>query len=795
MLISNDKKILLVSVLSLITGFTFLFTVTSLSGTIIRTKQDNTVNTYGKFLMVLPDINKKDEENIKLQCSQFAYEHFGITGNIEYADKKITTGTMEEYMGGNLGFQLIKGKWPHASGQIVVEEYLLYLFGIENEELPVYVSLQKEGKPVKYEITGAISNYSYLLSTYYGRTHLETKVYPSIICGQENNQDIKQSLVIMQKNLDFKRAENDINSLLSKIQLDIMCINEKLYGYGYKDNKDMIYARVVYLLLLDFLLLLEQTVIIRTFLLRNKKTLFLFEALGLTPKERRKLIFYLVQVFIWPCLITGYLLAVLTGYIYINKTFKEYSQFYMHELHYNALAEVIITGIVLAILYFFYDRIRKEAIIIGIIKDTPNKQKKYRFKKLNFSIIIIQTICIFFTLASFNFINSFRDETQDINFYLCSERTTVSYPLKEYNIAVYGNNFFPFNTLDIFNGYKDKTSLSMEAETKQSTILLNKDNIDSYFRQYLRQDNDKLRPEDEALWEQVSNKAGQYTAIPVNQVKIIVLPQKDFRIFLKKHNIDNPGLEKNKEKACVLMLPDYTQIPSNPSVKENGIIQLGGIQGNEKTAKFCIENFKVASLLSCDSEENGHIQIIISEETAQKSKTVLGYHTINVVMKKETPLSIQNEIEQKVSLLMASVQGGLSGSSGLRNHRNKLMGNYTAVLGNTIAFFCIIAICIYIIFSIYIDWEKHSYEYGILRSFGMGSQALQNKLFARYSNGIIIACIFNIFLGRFAFTNGLLTKKQILVSVGITVLTTGICRIWMFYWKKKQSISSMLNKN
>ena len=45
MLISNDKKILLVSVLSLITGFTFLFTVTSLSGTIIRTKQDNTVNT------------------------------------------------------------------------------------------------------------------------------------------------------------------------------------------------------------------------------------------------------------------------------------------------------------------------------------------------------------------------------------------------------------------------------------------------------------------------------------------------------------------------------------------------------------------------------------------------------------------------------------------------------------------------------------------------------------------------------------------------------------------------------
>ena len=67
-----------------------------------------------------------------------------------------------------------------------------------------------------------------------------------------------------------------------------MRINERIYGNGYKDNKDMIYARVFYLVLLNFLLLLEQIVMIRVFLLRNKKTLFLFEALGMSPKEKEK---------------------------------------------------------------------------------------------------------------------------------------------------------------------------------------------------------------------------------------------------------------------------------------------------------------------------------------------------------------------------------------------------------------------------------------------------------------------------------------------------------------------------
>ena len=62
MLISNDKKILLISALSMIIGFTFLFTITSLSETIIKTRQENTIKTYGKFLMVIPEIDDESEK-------------------------------------------------------------------------------------------------------------------------------------------------------------------------------------------------------------------------------------------------------------------------------------------------------------------------------------------------------------------------------------------------------------------------------------------------------------------------------------------------------------------------------------------------------------------------------------------------------------------------------------------------------------------------------------------------------------------------------------------------------------
>lgn len=790
MLISNDKKMLSIFVMSAIIGFSFLLTVTSLSETIIKTKQDNTVKTYGRFLVVIPDIDEETEENIKSQCDQFTYEYFGMIGNVKYDDKDIAIGTMKEDMGKNLGFSLIKGKWPQTSNQIVVEEYLLNMFGIENKQIPYYISLQNGKNTVNYEITGVISNYSSMLSTSTD-AYSQMKPYPSIICGGENVQNVKKSLVILQKTIDFKNARDDIDTILSEISADNMCINEKLYARGYKDNEDIIYTRVVYIILLNFLLLLEHIVMIRAFLLRNKNTFLLLRALGLSLRRERKVIFALIQGLIWFGLITGYILSLLTAKIYINNVFQEYNKFYISALHRNVLIEAVIVAVVLSGTYFLYDGIK---FVIRQDKEKLKNNKKYKFKKLDFSIIIIQAVCIFFTMTSFYCMNIFEYESEGINFDLYSKRDTVSYPLNGYNIAAYGNNYFSFDDFDEFSEFSDEISLSAEAETKQSTILLEKDKTDDYFKNYIEDNNWELSPKDKALWRQVSDKAEQYSVIPANEVKIIVLKQKDFDIFLNKYKIINPVLEKNTENTCVLLLPNYKKVSSDSPIKKNETLQFGGIKGDENKVQFCTESFKIGALIGCDEEESSYIRVVMSEKTAQKSKTVVGYDTIRIAMKEDTPVSIQKDIEEKISLLMAEIQGGMLDSSGLRADRDKVLKNYTSIMSNTMLVLGIIAVWIYIVFSMYIDWEKHSHEYGVLRSMGMSYTTLQSKMFFRYSNSIIFACIFSLFLGRYLFANDFLTGKQVIFSIGLTVGVTYFCRLFVFCLKKKQSISSMINR-
>ena len=240
-------------------------------------------------------------------------------------------------------------------------------------------------------------------------------------------------------------------------------------------------------------------------------------------------------------------------------------------------------------------------------------------------------------------------------------------------------------------------------------------------------------------------------------------------------------------------MPDYKEIAS-PSIKENGMIRLGGIRGDEKKVRFYSEKFNVGAVLSGSSEEYNGIEIVMDEKTAIKSRTVLGCNTITIEMKKDAPLFIQKEVDKNVMFTMASIQGGLLDSSENRESDDKLMAAYTSVLSNTILLFCAIIICIYINLSIYIDWEKHRYEYGVLRSFGMSYAQLQRKVFFRYSSSVLFACALNMFLGKYAFTNGTLTSRQIIVSVGLTVGITYVCRLISYYRKKDETVSRMLSE-
>ena len=124
MLIAGNKKLLFISMLSVVIGFSFLFAVSSLTQTIIKTMQADVVSKYGKFLMVIPDISADDEKKIEAKYDQFRYEQYYMEGNGEIDQKEIALGAMDKTMGENLGFRLVRGNWPETSDQIVVEEYV-----------------------------------------------------------------------------------------------------------------------------------------------------------------------------------------------------------------------------------------------------------------------------------------------------------------------------------------------------------------------------------------------------------------------------------------------------------------------------------------------------------------------------------------------------------------------------------------------------------------------------------------------------------------------------------------------
>lgn len=801
-MIKNEKKLIMLSLFSIIVGCTFIFTVGSLSDTIIKTKQDEVLKRYGNFLAVVPGIDSEREQEIKEDCGDFEYKHFGVLGNVKYKDKEITMGVMKEDMGKNLAFRLINGRWAAKSDEIVIEEYLLSLFCAEEKKLPFNVSLTKDGEKKIYKVTGVISNYSSFISTDYGE-YVKTKIYPSIICPQNSDAEVKNSLVITQKKVDFKRAKSDIeNVLFGNISEDIMCVNEKMYSYGYNDNEDMISTKTFYPVLIVILLLIEHIVLINAFVIRNKISFSLFRTFGMTQKDCKKVVFYIMLVITAIGMSAGCILAVIIGVTYIKNVFNGYAGYYLSSLVGAVLWQTVICAVIFVCAYSICVSKDRLEVLKKTYRRQNEKTKKYRFKKIDISIIFVQTICIFFVLASFYFINVFSDKEKNINYDLVSKIDQVSYPLRGYDIGLNGDDYFSFDELEIFDRYRDKINISIEAETKQCSILLDKGNVDKYFSDYIKEnsyypsnENDvSTKEKNDTLWKQVADKAEKYE--PVTENVITVLPEKEFQAFLKKNSIRKSAFSNSGEKACVVILPDYKEEGkmSSPSIKENGEIKLGGIRGDEKKVKFYSENFKVGALLSGNSEESSSIEIVMDEKTAIKSRTVLGYNNITIEMDKNTVMPVQKEIEREVMCLMASIQGGRLDSSGVKASERKLLLDYTAVLSKTIMVFSMIIIGIYIMLDIYIDWEKHRYEYGVMRSFGMSYSRLQRKLFLRYSNSIIVAGLLSLFLVKGAYMGDMLSKWQIVISVLFVVIFTYVLRGVSYYEKRHETVSMMLGE-
>ena len=793
MLIAGNKKLLFISMLSVVIGFSFLFAVSSLTQTIIKTMQADVVSKYGKFLMVIPDISADDEKKIEAKYDQFQYEQYYMEGNVEIDQKEIALGAMDKTMGENLGFRLVRGNWPETSDQIVVEEYVLERLHREKEAFPIRVSLSlpEDAGSAEYEITGVISNYSYLLSTATDGK-VDIKPYPSIIHGAEPSLRARETLVILQKTLDLKQADTDIQTVLGDGWYDHMCINERLYG-GYEDTIDLVHIRLAYIVLLNMVLIMEQIVVIRAFLLRNRKTFYLLEAMGMTRRERRRLTVFLVQGYIWVGFFISWLLAEVSWNLWMRLAFDGYGGQYSFSLHVMLLVEGLIAAVVLGGFSVWEMSGADVAIIGGMTAVSAGTSKKYRFKKFDPGIVIMQVICIVFTMFTFYGVNSFQINHGDIRYSAISRRDSGYDDLHGYRIALYGDNYFSFQELEPLLEYGDQVALTMEAETFASTVLLDKDCSDPYFTPYYMEKK-KMSYKDRTLWKMIADDADQYKPLDALEVSFQVLPEHAFQKFLKKYDIDSEGLEQGEQKACVMLLPDYQQSGDASSSLQMDHIVLGRVRGDEQKVTFEKERFALGAVRSCDGEEYSHIQIVMSEETAKKSTLVVGYQDIEATMKRDIPEPVKKTVQTEIMRLATSVQGGLMGSSELAEEQDAVLRNYVPVLSVSMQIFCALIIVVYIVLNTYIEWEKHSYEYGMLRSFGMSYGTLHHNLFQRYFNGILAAVIPSLLIGQALFTEEGVSRPQIMMSFAVTVGITYLSRGVLYFWKRKQQISSMIGR-
>lgn len=400
----------------------------------------------------------------------------------------------------------------------------------------------------------------------------------------------------------------------------------------------------------------------------------------------------------------------------------------------------------------------------------------------------MQMICMFFIIASFSFSNRFEMEKGDINYDLYSKSTTTSSMLRGYSITENNESYFDFDVVNYLHKYGDMIKLQMEAETNQSSILIDKDDKTSVFNEYLEHRSSEWKDnENEERWYEVSKEAERYNVLPDRTVNIIILTEKEFGLLLNKLGINEIDIGSDKDKNCLAFLPELGYSVSG----KNEVIQVGGIRKSEKGLRFYKEKFK-AMLWNAENEEDNVIQLVMKENTAKKSKLILGYDKISINLRADAPLSVKRDVDTRVSLIMSSIQGGMLESSVLRNKENKLMGDYTAMLSGSMVYFSLIVVCLYIVLSSFIDWEKHKHEYGILRSFGMSYISLWRKIFFRYFSSIFIACIVLAPLVRGAFGVETLSNAQILFSIMINIIITFLCGSVVYWRYKSKSIVNML---
>lgn len=791
-LLENDKKIATISVISLVVGFFFLLSFSALSQTIINTNTENVLNTYGDFLIVVPEVDKDVNKALKNLDNRFIYTYYGIIDNIEYNGTKIKIGTMDEKTGEHLAIRKIKGQWPKDFHQIVVEEYLLETLGLKDTKLPVTVTLPTGDGQIQYEITGVINNYSYLLSPTVDSNY-PFKAYPSIICGEKSAPVTDKSAIILSKNIDYKTVSDTIFELFDRIPTDMLCANHHI-DRVYKETRDFILIRLVYLIIINVLLFIEQILIIKTFFVRNKKTLSIFSAFGLSNSQKLRVFFGWLLTILGSSLLIGYSISMLVGKTLLQQVFHTHNKYYQEALFEQLLLETSLLIIIMIISFICFKIMSNTSIAKGLTYFSVKRKRKYNFQKICIRIILLQSVCMLFTTASFCFADDLSAKPENKNYSLLSNSTTAIHYLKNYGIRIDTNSPFPLELLDQLQNYKKYANTFAYAETRNSTLLLPEKQTDPYLKKYLAT-NEKIQKKDKVLWKQVSNQAKKYNTIDIDDFNVIVLSNNDYEQLLKKTSSKALTKTPVNNLSCILQLPNYNKNKNKISLKENDTLLLGGIQGNQKEVKFYSEQFTLASIIETYSNNSDNIQMIVCEDVAKSSHLIYGYNEISIELDKNTPSLIQKELEAKIAFWMAPTQGGLLESNVKDYEKEVFVNNFTSILTKSMMIFSVLGIIIYISLSTYIEWKQNLHEYGVLRSFGMSYKALQRNQFCRYQYGLVISGFLCYFVAMKLFKYNHISSLKIIIAIMITSVATFLCKVILYFINQKKSIRSMVQTN
>lgn len=360
----------------------------------------------------------------------------------------------------------------------------------------------------------------------------------------------------------------------------------------------------------------------------------------------------------------------------MNHIFEGYNSYYVSAfMRYFAIECIVL--VVIAGGALIIAKGKESSIMSEMVGSNSIHKRAYRFKKIDWCIVFVQIICMFFIMATINFSTMFKIEQEDIQCTLYSKSTGVSQPAMGYNVSENGKKYFSFDSILPFLNYEKYINISMDGETKYSSIILDKDCEDEYFCQSYFEEEAEMNEGDEEFNKRVPKEAEQYKVISDSYVNVKVLPKNEFHKFLKTNKIDNSNLENENHNSCILIVPDYEASDDKAVMKENGVVQLGRIEYDKKNLVFRKHSFRIEKLLTPKDSDDSKIQLVISENVARKSQFVLGYDTIWITIDKDCPASIQREINSEMALLMASLQGGRLDSSAQTNNNDKLLEKYT----------------------------------------------------------------------------------------------------------------------